>query len=138
MKKLLIFITLPQCIMAMLLALSFLLNRDLPGVGFTIVLFLEIILNIIILSYYIKNKEKEKIELKKLYFFLTGFIIIFSFGIIFLYQENLGYSSLSPPGLYMLLNTFSMVYLAAEAVRIGNENSKNNIIALTQIFSAIS
>ena len=72
----------------MLLALSFLLNRDLPGIGFTIVLFLEIILNIIIFSYYIKNKEKEKIELKKLYFFLTGFIIIFSFGIIFLYQEN--------------------------------------------------
>ena len=131
MKKLLIFITLPQCIMAMLLALSFLLNRDLPGIGFTIVLFLEIILNIIIFSYYIKNKEKEKIELKKLYFFLTGFIIIFSFGIIFLYQENLGYSSLSPPVLYMLFNSFSMVYLAAEAVKTGNENSKNNIIALT-------
>ena len=130
MKKLLIFITLPQCIMAMLLALSFLLNRNLPGIGFTIVLFFEVILNIIIFSYYIKNREKEKIELKKLYFFLTGFIITFSFGIIFLYQENLGYSNLSPPVLYMLFNSFSMVYLAAESVRSENENSKNNIITL--------
>ena len=130
MKKLLIFITLPQCVLAILLALSFLLNRNLPGIRFTAVLFFEIILNIIIFSYYIKNKGKEKIEIKRLYFFLTGFIVIFSFGIIFLYQESLGYSNLSPPGLYMLFNSISLVYLAAETIRSGNENSKNNIIAL--------
>ena len=130
MKKLLIYITLPQCILAVLLALSFLLNRHLPGAGFTVVFLLEIILNIVIFSYYLKNKQKEKPELKILYLFLAGFIIIFSFGIIFLYQENLGYSNTAPPVFYMLFNVFSLLYLAAETVRNSDKNGKNDIIVL--------
>ncbi len=83
MKKLLSYVILPQCIMALLLALCFVLNRQMPGVEFSVVFIFEIILNIVIFCYYLKNKQKEKIGIKALYFFLFAYFIVFSFGICF-------------------------------------------------------
>ena len=131
MKKLLSCVILPQCILALLLALSFIFSRQIPKKEFIIVFVFEIILNIIIFCYYRKNKQKEKIEVKVLYSFLFVFIIIFSFGIFFLYRESLWFLSMSAPVFYLLFNAFSMFYLAAETVKAGSKGNKNDIIVLT-------
>jgi hypothetical protein len=125
LKKLLSFVILPQSILAVILALCFLLNNHLPERATAAVFILEIILNIIIFSYYLKNKEKEKIELKMIYLFLFCFFVIFSFGITFLYMENLHMVILPPPLFYLLFNTITMFYLAAAAIKEA-DIKKNN------------
>ena len=131
LKKLLSYVILPQCIMALLLALCFVLNRQMPGVEFSVVFIFEIILNIVIFCYYLKNKQKEKIGIKALYFFLFAYFIVFSFGICFLYRESLWFLNMSAPVLYLLFNAFSMFCLAAEAVRTGSEENKKDIMILS-------
>ena len=133
---LLYYITIPQCVMAVIMASSFALANELPSLLLALVFGFEFLLNIAVIIYYKRNKSMEEVELKALYAFLAGFVIIFSCGVVTLFLQFSSVSIISPETVYLLCGSVSLIYLSAAVIKRTNQAEKLNlpvIIALCLI-----
>ncbi len=125
-KKLLYFITIPQSIMAIILAIVFSKIKEPLNLPLIIIFALQFTLNLEIVLYYIRNSKSEKISIKALYAFLISFIVLFSCATILIFQQFSSSSVISPETLYLLLNLISLIYLSLAIIKQTNSNNKDN------------
>ena len=116
-KRLIEFITIPQCILALLLTLAFIHADMYPDMGLAIIFAFEFLVNVAIVVYYILSKNKEETEVKALYAFLASFLIVFSCGIFMVSNRFSSTSIMSPETIFLLCSSVSMIYLSAAIIK---------------------
>ena len=136
-KKLLEFITLPQCIMAVLLTLVFIRASEYPNLVLIVIFIFELLVNIAVVIYYIRNKSRDDIGIKALYAFLASFLVIFTCGVFYIFDRLSFISVISPETIYLLCNSVSLIFLSTAIIKQTSPENKPNLTVLVSLCLAL-